>query len=96
MSKIKLGTNIPVSVLKEGRRFVVYSPALDLSTSGRTYNEAKKRFGEIVVIFFEELLKKNTLEEALKELGWKKIGSKLMPPVVVSQEYQTIKVPAQV
>jgi len=96
MSKINLGTNIPISVLKEGRKFVVYSPALDLSTSGRTYAEAKKRFGEIVVIFFEELLKKNTLEEALEELGWRRIGSKLIPPVVISQEYQAIRVPAQV
>ncbi len=96
MSKVNLGINIPISVLKEDKKFVVYSPALDLSTSGKTYNEAKKRFGEIVEIFFEELLKKNTLGEALKELGWKKIGSKLIPPVVISQEYQTIRVPAQV
>lgn len=96
MAKFKLEVNIPVSVLKEDKRFIAYSPALDLSTSGKTYNEVQRRFKEIVEIFFEELIKKNALEEALKELGWKRIRSKLVPPIVVSQEYQTIQLPTRV
>lgn len=46
--------SLPVSVLKEGKRFVAYAPALDLSTSGKTYEEAKERFEEAVTLFFEE------------------------------------------
>jgi len=96
MAKTMLEFSLPVSVLREGKRFVAYTPALDLSTSGKSYEEAKRRFGEAVEIFFEETLKKGTFEEALRDLGWRRIQSKWTPPVVVSQESQTIRVPARV
>ena len=54
MNKTMLEFNLPVSILREGKSFIAYTPALDLSTSARTYNEAKKRFREVVEIFFEE------------------------------------------
>ncbi len=92
MKKLQLQVNLPVSVLKEGKKFVAYTPALDISTSGSTYKEAKKRFEEVVRIFFEEIYERGTLEEVLKELGWKKTQKKWKPPVVVSQESQEIKV----
>ena len=47
MKKI-LSVKLPVSIIKEGKKFIAYSPALDLSTSGKTYNEARRRFAEIV------------------------------------------------
>lgn len=86
--------NIPVSILKEGNKFIAYSPALDLSTSGKNYDEVKRRFKEILGIFLEELLKKGTLKEVLLDLGWKKTQSQLIPPTIISQEYQTIRVPS--
>ena len=95
MGKIMLKFQIPVSILREGKRYIAYTPALDLSTSGKTYQQAKKRFSEIVSIFFEELIQKGTLEEVLKSLGWGKIQSKWNPPIVVSQESQTIQVPVK-
>ena len=45
---------------------------LDLSTSGKNYKEAKKRFFEIVNIFFEEIIKKGNIENVLKDLGFKR------------------------
>jgi predicted RNase H-like HicB family nuclease len=45
-----------VAILREGKRFVAYTPALDLSTSGKTQAEAKARFQEAAELFFEELL----------------------------------------
>ncbi len=92
MKKLQLQFNLPVSVLKEGRKFVAYSPALDLSTSGSTYEEARRRFEEAVRIFFQEIYERGTSEEVLKELGWKKAQKKWKPPVVISQESQEIKV----
>jgi predicted RNase H-like HicB family nuclease len=86
---------LPVSFLREGKKYVAYTPALDLSTSGRTYKEAKRRFSEIVNIFFEELVKKGTLEEVLRDLGWKRVQSKWSPPVIISQELQSVRVPAK-
>jgi len=93
MKKIMF-VKIPVSILKEGKRFVVYSPALDLSTSGKTYIEAKKRFAEIVDIFFEEIGKKGNTEVVLEELGWKKVQAQWQPPVVISQGSELFRVPA--
>ena len=84
--------NLPVTFLKEGKRFVAYTPALDLSTSGKTYDEVKKRFDEIVNIFIEELVKNNTLDQVLKDMGWREVQKKWQPPVVVSHQTQTVKV----
>jgi len=86
--------NLPVSFLREGDKYIAYTPALDLSTCGQSYQEAKKRFGEIVNIFFEELINKGTLEEVLNDLGWQRTQTKWNPPVVIAQELQTIRVTA--
>jgi predicted RNase H-like HicB family nuclease len=92
MRKTQLKFNLPISFLKEGNKYIAYTPALDLSTSGKSYAEAKKRFEEAVDIFFEELIKKGTLKEVLLDLGWKRAQSRWNPPLVVSQESQLIQV----
>ena len=84
--------NLPVTILKENKRFVAYTPALDVSTSGRTYKEVKKRFEEIVQIFIEELVKNGTLNQVLGELGWREVQSKWQPPVVIAHETESVKV----
>ncbi|MFP4539973.1 MAG: type II toxin-antitoxin system HicB family antitoxin [Candidatus Paceibacterota bacterium] len=92
MKKLQIQTNLPLSVIKEGNRFIAYTPALDLSTSGKTYEEAKKRFNEAVSIFFEEIIDEGNAEEVLSDLGWTKVQKKWSSPLVVSQESQEIKV----
>ena len=92
MSKVNFKINIPVSILKEGKRYVAYTPALDLSTSGKTYKETQKRFSEIVSIFIEEIAKAGTLDSVLSDLGWKKVKTSWIPPLVISQNLQTIEV----
>jgi len=92
MDKVMLKLQVPVSILREDKKYVAYTSALDLSTSGKNYQEVKKRFTEIANIFFEELIKKGTLEEVLRDLGWKKVQSRWNPPIVISQESQTIQV----
>ncbi|MCP6718041.1 MAG: hypothetical protein KJI70_00635 [Patescibacteria group bacterium] len=92
MRKTKLEFKLSVSMLREGKRFIAYTPTLDLSTSGKSYEEAKKRFIEIVNIFFEELVKKGTLEEVLQGLGWKKSQKEWVPPIIISQESETVQV----
>ena len=58
---------LPVSFLKEGSSYVAYTPALDLSSCGKTLKEAKKMFAESVQLFFEELEKMGTTEEVLTQ-----------------------------
>ena len=86
--------NLQVSFIREGNQFVAYSPALDLSTAGDTLEEAKKNFAEAASIFFENIISSGNAEEVLSNLGWGKNNQEMIPPVVVSQEFQTIKVGA--
>ncbi|MFA5936399.1 MAG: type II toxin-antitoxin system HicB family antitoxin [Candidatus Paceibacterota bacterium] len=80
--------NLPVTIFKEGKSYVAYSPALDLSTSASTYKKAQTRFLEIVEIFLEELGEMGTLDSVLSSLGWQKVKSNWQPPVVISNYMQ--------
>lgn len=93
MNKVNYKFALPVSIIKEDDSFIAYSPALDLSTVGDSFEEAQDRFEEAVQIFFEELDNKGTTEEVLTELGWQRQGSELTPPVVVSNSTREFSVP---
>src|SRR3989344_8877291 len=86
--------NLPVSFLRESDQFVAYTPALDLSTSGPTLEEAKSNFTEAVGIFFDELVEMGTLEDVLLDLGWKKHNEDFIPPVVISQGMESVRGPS--
>lgn len=90
---MKLTAKLPVSIFKEGKLFVAYTPALDLSTSGKTYEEVKKRFDEAVAIFFEYTTKSGTLGGVLTDLGWHKIKNQWAPPAIVSQSIEEVRIP---
>ena len=87
----KLSANLPVSVFKEGKHFIAYTPALDLSTSGKTHEQAMARFNEATDIFFEELAQKGTTEEVLLGLGWEKVKKHLAPPSLIAQESRQVE-----
>ncbi len=85
--------SLPVSILKEGKYFIAYTPVLDLSTSGKSYKEAKLRFNEAVQIFFEELIEKGTLEKVLADLGWQKVQKQWTPPLLIGHESARVSIP---
>lgn len=93
MKKLQLNFNLPVSILKEDKQFVAYTPALDLSTSGNTLEEAQKNFNEAVNIFFAELMETGTLDEVLNELGWEKERNTLFPPTLISTQNTSFSIP---
>lgn len=84
---------LAVSVLRQGDRYVVHSPALDLSTSARSEKKAKKRFAEAALLFIEELDKTGTLNEVLRELGWRHEHKQWAPPQIISQEAIGLRLP---
>lgn len=86
MIKSTANFNLPVIILKEGDSFIAYTPALDISTVGKTFEQAQKRFNELVTIFFEELSQAGTTEEVLSDLGWTKEKKQLTPPIIVSNQ----------
>ncbi len=93
VKKMLSKAQLPVQIFKQGKRFVAYTPVLDLSTSGRTEKEAKVRFHELVQIFFEELEEMGTMEEVLLSLGWQKAKSQWRPPHI-SDEKVSVSIPA--
>ena len=88
-----LELNLPVSFITEGDQIVAYTPALDISTSGKNEAEATANFNELVQIFFKDLIENNTMDVVLTELGWQKIEKQWNPPVV-SQHSLNVRVPA--
>jgi hypothetical protein len=96
MAKFDLHFNLPVAYFKEKKRHIAYSPALDLSTSGRTAGEAKKRFIEAAEMFLEEIIEKGTADEVLENLGWRKVNKEWKPSLKISKEPETVRVPVAV
>lgn len=87
---------IPVLFLEEGDKIVAYSPALDLSTFGKTEKQAKKRFAEAAMIFVNEIMEMGTVDEVLEECGWHRVTSKhtWSPPVYRKCEEELVQIPA--
>lgn len=91
----KTEVKLSLSIFREGKIYVAFSPALDISTAGKSATEAKKNFDELVQIFFEETEKHGTTEDALLSLGWEKLKSKEWhPPVEVERTTTRVAVPA--
>lgn len=92
-------TQIPVELMKEGDRVVVYTHVLDICGYGATAEEAKKDFDTALKIFFDETIAHDTFEKALGELGWKKIVAPTReywePQVeVLGSSLEEVKIPA--
>lgn len=89
LPKIKLTVNF----IKDHKQVIAYSPALDISTVGRSEEHAKKRFQELVHIFLKDIFERNVADQVLTELGWKKVilqrnKSEWVPPKVKSFDLQ--------
>jgi hypothetical protein len=85
---------LPVVITKQGHQFVAYTPALDISTAGSSEKDVKKKFGELVTIFLEEIIEAGTVREVLTELGWTKTEKAWNPPEVVSTKTIGVQIPA--
>ena len=93
MKKVNFQALLPVTILREGDQFVAYAPALELSTSGNTFEQAQNRFTEAVQLFLEECFSMGTLDKVLTDLGWKKEKRQWNPPVVVAQDTYMVNMP---
>ncbi|MEK7535681.1 MAG: hypothetical protein AAB590_01540 [Patescibacteria group bacterium] len=94
--KKNLKFNIQFDILREGKSFIAYSPALDLSTHAKTLKKAKERFTEAMELYFESLIAHDKLEETLHNLGWSISKGTYIPPMIVAREMSSFAVPASV
>jgi len=93
LMKIK---NLALVIMKEGRHFIAYSPALDLSTAGRSLKHVQKNFVEAAELLLEEIFEAGTADDVLSDLGWKKVQKRWTPPPVISTTSVGITIPSLV
>ena len=94
MALKNLSLKLSVFITKQGKRFVAYTPALDLATSGKSEKDVKVKFQELVSLFFEEIATAGTMDDVLAELGWQKERRQWKPPRVISAKPVDFRVPA--
>lgn len=63
--------NIEFYVFMENEAYVSYCPSLDISTSGKTFNEAISNFYEMFQLYVESCVENKTLHDDLLAHGWK-------------------------
>ncbi|MDH7476224.1 MAG: type II toxin-antitoxin system HicB family antitoxin [Microgenomates group bacterium] len=63
--------------------FVAYIPEFDISSCGKTEDEARKNVKQALELVFEELKKKNKLDEYLKEFGFDIKKNSSYPKIII-------------
>ena len=93
----QVNINLPVQIIKEGKVYVAFCPALEIATQGNTLKEAQKMFHEMVGIFIDELIERGTLEKVLTDMGWKKSTRhkrwELPERQLISETHQEVSLP---
>lgn len=96
---VGLELNLAVSIKKDHETglFVVFSPSLQLAAQGRTRSQAVRNFYEAAQLFFESCVERGTLDDALTELGWRRVGRpkpRWIPPEILEQRNLSVRIPA--
>ena len=58
------------TVKQEGAWYIAYCLPLDITTQGRTEDEARNNLAEACELFVVSCFERGTFEQALRELGW--------------------------
>lgn len=67
----KINAGLELYIFTEDNMYILYCPALDLSSYGRTEQEAKDEFLQSFQIYINYCMSKNTLAKDLQKHGWK-------------------------
>ncbi len=103
--------SLDVYIFEEGDNLIAYCPSLDISTSGKDFNDAVANFYECLQLHVESCVEHGTLIQDLLEHGWKMRKTAVSPPSFTSllkkdedlrnllggkKAYERIVVPAKV
>lgn len=80
-------------IFEEGGVYVSYTPELDISSCGKSVDEAKKNLVEAVEGFLEEAARMGTLAQILEEAGFIREGEEWRPPEAMIIEKISLPVP---
>ena len=61
----------------EGEWYIAHCPPLDVTTQGRTEDEARHNLVEACELFVISCLERGTFDQALRELGWHVVNGDL-------------------
>jgi predicted RNase H-like HicB family nuclease len=75
-----------LQIWKEGNQFVAHAMPLDVMSSGKTPDEARKALDEAVHLFLVTAADMGTLEEILQDSGYEFSGGKWISPSWVAIE----------
>lgn len=76
--------DLRLQVIKQGTIYIAYSHLLDISTTGKSEKQAIDRFGDLIHISMQEMIKKGLPDGMLSELGWTQRQKRWEPPVIKS------------
>lgn len=68
------------TIKRKGRWYVAYCAPLDITTQGRTLNEAQQNLKEACSMFLTSCFERGTFEQALRELGWSVAKGRISAP----------------
>ena len=77
-----------VQIWKEGDQYIAHAMPLDVMSSGRSPEEAKKAVKEAVELFIATAKDMGTLNDILEECGYQIKGNEFVSPPWVSVEKQ--------
>ena len=83
-----------LQIWKEGDQFVAHAMPLDVMSSGKTPDEARKAVDEAVHLFLVTAAEMGTLEEILQDSGYEFSGGKWISPFWVAIERHSTMVGA--
>ena len=68
---LKFELKVPVEVHRGSTAFIARCPIFDVSSQGRTHEEAKKNLVDALFLFITTCFEMGTLDEVMKECGFK-------------------------
>ena len=86
----KINIEYTTQIWKEDDQFIAHAMPLDVISSGRTAEEARKALDEAVQLFLETAADMGTLEEILQETGYEFKDESWIGPAWVSIEKRSL------
>jgi predicted RNase H-like HicB family nuclease len=75
---------LPYKIKEEGRWYIATCPILDVHSQGTTAEKAKSNLVEALQLFFISCFERGTLDQVLKESGFKPLQRKPKPDVLAN------------
>lgn len=91
--QVTFQVKLPAKVKKQSGQYISCCPVLDVYSQGETKGKALRNLKEALQLFFISCFERGTLDEVLKESGFKPIESRHAKIKRFPSRYESIQVP---